>query len=63
MAVPVARAPAFEPGIPMPLFDVATTGFMPYDVSSDGRFLINTPNADSATPITVILNWFVELKP
>lgn len=62
MAVRVTRVPAFEPGIPIPLFDVETTGFMPYDVSSDGRFLVNTPNAASAAPITVILNWMTELK-
>ncbi|MBI2149121.1 MAG: hypothetical protein HYU27_00760 [Acidobacteria bacterium] len=29
-----------------------------YDVSRDGRFLINMPLEDSAdTPITLILNW------
>jgi len=64
-AVPVKLAPAFEPGIPVPLFDVDVTGFVPYDVSADGRFLINTPIAASATassPITVILNWTSLLK-
>ena len=65
MAVPVRLAPAFEPGIPVPLFDVDFTGFVPYDVSADGRFLINTPIAASAmtsSPITVILNWTSLLK-
>ena len=28
-----------------------------YDVSCDGRFLINTEVADNATPITLLLNW------
>jgi Tol biopolymer transport system component len=66
MAVPVKPAPPFEPGIPVPLFDVDFTGFFaPYDVSADGRFLINTPLATSAmtsSPIIVILNWTAGLK-
>ncbi len=66
MAVSVKLAPAFEPGIPAPLFDVdAAIGFAPYDVSADGRFLINTPiaaDAMTSSPITVILNWTAGLK-
>jgi len=65
MATPVRIGDTFEPGIPVPLFDVHTAGFFPYDVSADGRFLINTPvetaQATSA-PITVVLNWSAALK-
>jgi len=28
-----------------------------YDVTRDGRFLINTVLDDAASPMTVILNW------
>lgn len=63
MAVPVKPAPPFEPGIPVPLFDVDSTSFfMPYDISADGRFLINTPIAGTSSPIIVILNWTAVLK-
>ena len=64
MAVAVKRTPEFDPGIPVPLFDVTVTGFCPYIVTRDGRFLVNTPVAvaESAEPITVILNWTAGLK-
>ena len=65
MAVPVKTTPAFEPGIAVPLFEARTAGYVPYDVSADGRFLINTPlaaEADATAPITVILNWAAGLK-
>ncbi|MCU1382751.1 MAG: serine/threonine protein kinase [Acidobacteria bacterium] len=65
MAVSVKPAAVFEPGLPEPLFDVETTGFAPYDVGADGRFLINTPLAASAiaaSSITVMLNWTAGLK-
>jgi dipeptidyl aminopeptidase/acylaminoacyl peptidase len=60
MATTVKTAPAFEPGIPAPLFDVRATGSFPYDVAADGRFLINTPlgnTGEASAPITVVLNW------
>jgi dipeptidyl aminopeptidase/acylaminoacyl peptidase len=70
-----------EIGVPEKLFDVRLAplhvpGGTPYDVSSDGRFLINE-GIDGATPrdeaaasertsgrpsITVVLNWSEELK-
>jgi serine/threonine protein kinase/Tol biopolymer transport system component len=65
MAVPVKTAPQFEPGIPVALFDVIASGFSPYDVSADGRFLINTPpppGGESNLPIVVVLNWTAGLK-
>ena len=64
MAVPVKSGATFEPGAPVPLFETHSAGFFPYDVSPDGRFLINTPlESDvSSTPITVVLNWQAGLK-
>ena len=63
MAVPIKGGPAFEPGVPIPLFDTRVTGFMPFDVAPDGRFLINTMPADatSRSSITVVVNWFAGL--
>jgi eukaryotic-like serine/threonine-protein kinase len=64
MAVPIKGGSSFEPGIPIPLFDTRVTGFMPYDVAPDGRFLINTLPADatSRSSITVVVNWFAGLE-
>jgi eukaryotic-like serine/threonine-protein kinase len=63
MAVPIKGGPAFEPGVPIPLFTTRVTGFMPFDVAPDGRFLINTMPADatSRSSITVVVNWFASL--
>lgn len=57
--------PAFEPGVAVPLFDTHVTGVIPYDVSADGRFLINTISevaSPTASPVTVVLNWQAGLK-
>ena len=65
MAVPVKLGPPFEPGVAVPLFETRTVGFFPYDVSPDGRFLLNTPVESEATqssPITIVLNWQAGLK-
>jgi len=64
MAVPITGGSAFEPGVPIPLFDTRVTGFMPFDVAPDGRFLINTMPADatSRSSITVVINWFASLE-
>jgi dipeptidyl aminopeptidase/acylaminoacyl peptidase len=64
MAVPIKSGASFEPGAPVPLFDTRVTGFMPYDVAPDGRFLINTMPADatSRSSITVVVNWFASLE-
>ena len=61
MAVPVTRTPAFSVGLPVRLFDVRlpATNF-PYDVASDGRFLmskLDAPSADPSAGMTVVLNW------
>ena len=78
MSVSVDFEPVFTPGIPEVLFEGnyvrssaggGTTGGRQYDVSPDGeRFLmVKLTGAienveDSAAPITVVLNWFEELK-
>ena len=55
MAVPVKIGPTFEPGVAIPLFDTRAVGFFPYDVSADGRFLVNTVSdvaASASSPVT-----------
>jgi hypothetical protein len=63
MGVPIKGGPKLEPGVPIPLFNTRVTGFMPFDVALDGRFLINTMPADatSRSSITVVVNWFASL--
>jgi hypothetical protein len=60
MAVPIKIGPSsFEPGVAVPLFDTRASGFFPYDVSADGRFLLQAlADADpvSASPVTIALN-------
>lgn len=65
MAVPVKIGPVFEPGVAIPLFQTNATGFFPYDVSADGRFLVNTVSdvaAPASSPLTIVLNWQATLK-
>jgi Tol biopolymer transport system component len=61
MAVPIKTTSVFEPGLPVALFTTPRTyGWAPYDVSPDGRFLVNTLSAtaaSNASPVTVVLNW------
>jgi hypothetical protein len=54
----------FEVGIAAALFDLNGTGFFPYDVAADGRFLVNTPSGSNSTapPVNIILNWQAALK-
>ena len=64
--------PTFRPGNPEVLFPapylfVAATRARPFDLAPDGRFLMiraaGQPGADAPPPqITVVLNWFEELK-
>jgi hypothetical protein len=53
-----------EPGAPLALFQTRIFGGgvdigvgQNYDVSRDGRFLINTVLDDAASPITLLQNW------
>ncbi|HXG89164.1 MAG TPA: hypothetical protein VNJ02_12575 [Vicinamibacterales bacterium] len=66
MAAPVTtRGTALAPGTPVALFPTRIVGVgweggqgPQYDVTRDGRFLINTVLNDAvATPITLLMNW------
>ena len=64
MAVPVTTSGAtFTPGTPVALFQTRVYGASDpllgpqYDVSRDGRFLINTVLDEGNAPITLLQNW------
>jgi len=65
MAAPITASGAtIEPGTPVALFQTRIYGGgtdvnvgTQYDVSGDGRFLINTVLEDAASPITLLQNW------
>ena len=65
MVAPIAAtATALEPGTPVSLFASRIVGGgediglgRQYDVTRDGRFLINTVLDDASSPITLIQNW------
>jgi hypothetical protein len=64
MAVDVQTSPSFRPGTPRVLFEGSSGSF---DVSPDGkRFLMvkgpATPAQSPANQVTVVLNWFEELR-
>jgi hypothetical protein len=59
-----ATGTTLEPGAPVALFPTRILGggveniqARQYDVSRDGRFLINTVLDDASSPITLLLNW------
>jgi hypothetical protein len=63
MAVEVkGSGKSFEAGVPKQLFEVAAQDR--FDVSKDGRFLIQVPVGQGATrvPLTVVINWQAGLK-
>jgi hypothetical protein len=65
MAAPIAAGNAtIEPGTPVALFQTRIYGGgtdpnvgIQYDVTADGRFLINTVLEDAGAPITLLQNW------
>lgn len=63
MAAPLSFPPGggMEVGKPTPLFQTRIGGpgisQKEFLVSSDGRFLLDTPVGDASRPLTVILNW------
>jgi serine/threonine-protein kinase len=70
MAVSIATEPELQIGRPTRLFDLypgmpfGDQG-RPYDVAPDGRFIVTRVVADparSAVTVTVVLNWFEELR-
>lgn len=70
MAAPIAvSGTTIEPGTPVALFQPRIYGGgadltfgTNYDVSGDGRFLINTVLEDDASPITLLQNWTPGVK-
>ena len=70
MATPIPTGVGtIEPGTPVALFQtrIYGGGIDPtvgtnYDVSGDGRFLINTVLEDDASPITLLQNWAPGIK-
>jgi hypothetical protein len=59
-----ATGTTLEPGAPVALFPtriygggVNNTQGRQYDVTSEGRFLINTVLDDASSPITLLQNW------
>jgi hypothetical protein len=69
MAVEITTQPAFSAGTPRILFErhyMPTTGFVPfYAVTADGQRFVFAKDDEKATPITqisVVENWFDELK-
>src|SRR5688572_1187609 len=64
MAADINQGPTASAGVPHQLFRLAG-GITGYDIKPDGeQFLIVTPSAALPdNPITVVLNWWVELKP
>jgi hypothetical protein len=71
MAAPIAvTGSALAPGPPVTLFRTQIAGGgndaqlgRQYDVTRDGRFLINTALEEVAAPITLVQNWKPEVKP
>jgi hypothetical protein len=53
---------SFQWSVPKALFEVAALA--QFDVSKDGRFLIQVPveQASTKVPVTVVLNWETGLK-
>lgn len=71
MAAAIAvNGATFQPGVPRTLFQTRIWGGgtnsaakQQYDVTTDGRFLINVTAEDEiTTPITLLMNWSPELK-
>ena len=59
-----------EPGVPVALFPTRIVGGgvdtglgRQYDMTRDGRFLINTVLDEAPAPITLLTNWNPEAKP
>jgi hypothetical protein len=68
MAVSIRHAQAFEPGIPVALFQTRVTGLTDvrthYQVTRDGqRFLVNTTGpADRGAPVQLVVNWHAAMR-
>ena len=70
MAAPITvSGSTLEPGTPVALFQTRISGGgsdnnvgRQFDVTRDGRFLINTVLEDAAAPITLLQNWKPPVK-
>jgi eukaryotic-like serine/threonine-protein kinase len=68
MAVAITTSPRLQAARPRELFrtQLSFPGDNPfvtrYDVSTDGRFLLNVPLQPGEPPVTVVLNWQADLK-
>ena len=70
MAAPItATGTTLAPGAPVALFPTRIVGGgadnaqgRQYDVTSDGRFLLNTVLDEAAAPITLLQHWAPEAK-
>jgi eukaryotic-like serine/threonine-protein kinase len=69
MAAPVTTGVNFNSDTPVPLFQtsprqpISLNDVFVYDVSEDGRFLINTQlRPEDSVPMTVVVNWTAKLK-
>ena len=70
MAAPIAvNGATLDPGLPVALFQTRILGGgtdlepgQQYDVTRDGRFLINTVLDSAAAPITLIQDWQPDAK-
>jgi Tol biopolymer transport system component len=69
MAVPVPAGTTFELSEPVALFQTRIVGGgedvaqgPQFDVTQDGRFLINTVVDDSAAPIIILQNWTADVN-
>ena len=70
MAVPVRLGTSFEAGSPLVLFQthlrqpISAQDVFSYDVTGDGqKFLVNTKvDEPNATPLSIILNWALEME-
>jgi hypothetical protein len=61
-SVTINPSPGFSTGKPRLLFRTRST--TRYGIGRDGRFLMieNLPSSTAARPVTVVVNWFEELK-
>ena len=63
MAVTVSTDAKFHAGTPVPLFAVHPGGSTVYDVSSDGRFLVNSLDSDvGSPPLDLFIHWTALLE-
>ena len=64
VAIDTVKGFNFKPAVPLFETSHLRSNQPPsYDVTTDGRFLLLKPHANTQQPITVILNWTEMLRP